>query len=48
MACDTEWRAVDKNLVEAVVSNHALFILAICVLHLFLQCLFSKLVGVLA
>ena len=48
MVCDTAWRAVDKNIVEAVVSDCALFIVAICVLHLVLRLLFRTLVGVLA
>ena len=47
MACDTECRAVDKNLAEAVVSNCAILIVASCVLSLVLQCFFSTLVGVL-
>ena len=47
-ACDTEWRAVDRNLAEAVVSECALFIVASCVLHLVLHCFFIALVGVLA
>ena len=47
MACDTEWRVVDKNLAEAVVSNCDLFIIASCVLRLVLRRFFSTLVGVL-
>ena len=48
MACDTDCRAVDRNLAEAVVSNCSLFIVAICALRLFVCCFFSPLVGVLA
>ena len=33
MACDTEWRTVDRNLAEADVSDCGLFIAAICVLR---------------
>ena len=47
MACDTEWRVIDKNISEAVVSESALFIVASCVLHLVLRCFFSTLFGVL-
>ena len=45
MACDIEWREVDKNLYDAVVSNCDIFIVAICFLRLVLQRLFSTLVG---
>ena len=45
---ETEWRAVDRNLAEAAVSDCACFIVASCVLPLFLHCFFSTLVGVLA
>ena len=31
MTCDTDWRSVDRNLVEAVVSDCAIFIVASCV-----------------
>ena len=48
MACETEWREVDKNLAEAVVFDCDIFILSMCVLRLVLRCLFSNLVGVLA
>ena len=48
MVCDTEWMAVDKNLVEAEVSDYALFTVSICVLRLLLRCFFGTLVGVLA
>ena len=37
MACDTDWREVNRNLVEAVVSDCALCIVASCVLCLFLH-----------
>ena len=46
MACDTEWRSVDRNLVEAVVSDWYRFIFAICVWQRFLCFLFSTLCGV--
>ena len=48
MACDTEYRAVDRNLAEAVVSDCAHFIVAICILPLVLSCFFITLVGVIA
>ena len=48
MACDTEWKAVDKNLEEDVVSDCDRFIVARCVLRLVLRRFFSTLVGVLA
>ena len=48
MAYDTEWKAVDKNLAEAVVSDCNIFIVAICVIHIILRIFFSALVGVLA
>ena len=44
MACDTEWRAVDRNLAEALVSNCSLFIIVSCVLRLVFCCFFSILV----
>ena len=47
MACDTEWRAVDKNIADDVLSNCALFILVTCVLNLILRPFFITLVGVL-
>ena len=47
MACETEWREVDRNLADAVVSDWGLFIVASCVLPLFLLCFFSTLIGVL-
>ena len=46
MACDTEWRSVDNNLVEAVVFYCDIFIVARCVLSLVLLRSFIKLVGV--
>ena len=48
MACDAKWRAVYRNLAEAVVLYCACFIVASCVLPLFLHYVFSTLVGVLA
>ena len=48
IACDTEWRAVDRNLAEAVLSDCACFIVAICVQSRVLRCFFSTSVGVLA
>ena len=45
---ETEWRAVDRNLAEAVVSDCARFIVVSCVLPLVLRCLFRTLVVVLA
>ena len=48
IAYETEWRAVDRNLEEAVVSDCARFIVASCVLPLVLRCFFSALVGVIA
>ena len=48
MACDTEWRAVDRNLLEAVVSDCDIFVVVSCVLRLVPRCFFSTLVGVLA
>ena len=47
MACDTEWRADDRNLAEDVVSYCAFFIVASCVRRRVLCCLFSTLCGVL-
>ena len=47
MAWETDWMAVDRNLVEAVESDCDYFIVAICVLIIFLRCFFSNLVGVL-
>ena len=48
MDCDTEWRAVDKNIEEAVVSDCGIFILASCVLRLMLHRFFGTLFCVLA
>ena len=48
MAYDTEWRAVDRNLAEAAVSDCALFIVVRRVIRLVLRCFFSTSVGVLA
>ena len=48
MACDTEWRAVGKNLADDIVSECALFIVVSCVLRLVLCLFFINLVGVLA
>ena len=45
---ETEWRAVDRNLAEAVVSECARFIVVSCVLPLVLCCYFCALFGVLA
>ena len=47
IAWETEWRAVDRNLAGAVVSDCACFIVASCVLPLMLRCFLSSLVGVL-
>ena len=44
---DTDWRAVDRNLAEAVLSDWACLILEILFLTLFLRCFFSTLGGVL-
>ena len=46
--CNTELRAVDKNLADYVLSDCDIFIVASCVLRLVLRHLFSTLVGVLA
>ena len=48
MAYVTDWREVDRHLVEDVVSDCAFFIVASCVLRLVLRYFFSTLVGVLA
>ena len=48
IACDTEWRSVDRNLAEAVLSDCACFIVAICVQSRVLHCFFSTSVDVLA
>ena len=48
MACETEWRAVDRNIAEAVVLDCAHFIVASCILPLVLRCFFSTAVVVLA
>ena len=47
MACDTELRAVGRNLAKAVVSDYAHFIVASCVWRCVLRCFFSTLCGVL-
>ena len=47
IAWDTEWREVDRNLAEAVLSDCARLIVASLVLPLTLRCFFSTLVGVL-
>ena len=47
MACETEWRPLDRNLVEAVLSDCACFTVASCVRRRVLRCLFSTLCGVL-
>ena len=44
---DTEWRAVDRNLAEAVLSDCAHLIVASLVLLLILLCFFSTFGGVL-
>ena len=48
IARETEWRAVDRNLAEAVVSKCDQFIFASRVLPLILRYFFSTLFGVLA
>ena len=48
MACETEWREVDRNIANAVVSDCDWFIVVSCSLPLFLRCFFSILNGVLA
>ena len=48
MACETEWRKVDRNLAEAVVSDCACSMVASCVLPLILRCFFSTLVVVIS
>ena len=48
IARDTECRAVDKNLVEAVVLDCAIFIVVSIVLTLILHCFLITLVGVIA
>ena len=47
IAWDTEWRAVNRNLAEAVLSKCARFIVTSLVLNLILRCFFSTLGGVL-
>ena len=47
MAWDTEWRAVDKNIAEAVVSNCALIYVSKFFLIMVLRRFFSTLVSVL-
>ena len=47
IAWETEWRTVNRNLAEAVVSDYARFIVARYVLPLVLRFFFSTLVGVL-
>ena len=48
IAWETECRAVNRNLAEAVVSDFARFIVASFVLPLILRCFLSTLVGVIA
>ena len=48
MVCETECRAVDRNLAEDVLSDCDRFMVARCVLTLLLRCFFSTVVGVLA
>ena len=48
MACETEWRAVDRNIAEDVVSDCASFMVVSCDLPIVLRCFFTTLVGVLA
>ena len=48
MACDPDWRAFDRNISEAVVSDCAIFIVSRCVLRLALYFFFRTLVGLLA
>ena len=48
MACDTEWREVDKKQADAELYDYALCIVSICFLHLVVQHFFSTLVGVLS
>ena len=43
MACDTEWSTVNRNLVEAVVSDYACFIVASCVRRRILSFYFGTL-----
>ena len=47
IAWDTEWRAVDRNLAEAVFSDCTCLIVASLVLPLILRCFFNILGGVL-
>ena len=46
MAFETEFRAVDRNLADAMVSGCDQFMVASCVLPLVLCCFFSSLVVV--
>ena len=48
IAWDTEWRAVDRKLAEAFLSDCACFIVGVLVLPLILRCFLSILGGVLA
>ena len=48
IAWENEWRAVNRNLAEAVVSDCDRFIVASFVLSLILRCFFSILVSVIA
>ena len=48
IAWETEWRSVNRKLVENVLTDCACFIVASCVLPLALHCFFSTLVCVLA
>ena len=47
MDCDTEWRAVDKNIAEDIVSDCAIFIVSSCVLRLIFSRFFGILFGML-
>ena len=47
IAWNTEWKAVDRNLAEAVVSNFTCFIVASFFLPLILRCFLRTLVGML-
>ena len=47
IAWETEWKTVNRNLVEAVVSDCAHFIVTSCVLPIVLNILFGTIVGVL-
>ena len=47
IAWDIEWREVDRNVAEAVLSDYAQLIVASLILNLILRCFFSTLGGVL-